>query len=74
MLTGGLSTLIPQPSNAIASTLIPQSSNPLSQSATPNPRPQTQADKLESEAEGALLLSEMAIEQHLRDFPDVKED
>ena len=33
-----------------------------------------QADRLEGEAEVALLESELAIEQHLRDFPDADQD
>ena len=33
-----------------------------------------QADRLEREAEVALLESELAIEQHLRDFPDADEE
>lgn len=33
-----------------------------------------QADRLEGKAEVALLESELAIEQHLRDFPDADQD
>ena len=60
--------MVAQGQNAVNSSM--KATELLSQAAAMS----QEADLLEMEAEAALLQSELALEQHLQDFPDAESD